>query len=183
MLTDLDELTNQETEESATTNSHTQRYLEKQEEKFYQNIQTRKLIGNWLLFAACQASSASLAFLLFHLAIDITIISLVCAVVALIPTLGEWAEFSVQKSDDTWNLTLMHKPIVTIFKTAVGITVAVVSVWEVKNLIIQTNDQILAVYEEIKNYELMQKHTQYPDAIAIIVAVVIVALAVLFRRP
>ncbi len=183
MLPDLEELTSQENEESSSTNSHTQRYLEKQEEKFYQNIQTRKLIGNWLLFAACQASSASLAFFLFHLAIDITIISLACAVVALIPTLGEWAEFSVQKSDDTWNLTLMHKPIVTLFKTAVGITVAVVSVWEVKNLIIQTNDQILAVYEEIKKYELMQKQTYYPETTAIIAAITVVGIALLLRRP
>ena len=76
----------------------------------------------------------------------------------------------------------MHKPIITLFKTAVGIVVAYVSVKAVATEIEETNHQILAVYDEIKNYEILQK-THYPvEVIAIVAAIVLVGMALLFRR-
>jgi hypothetical protein len=168
--------------ETEPASNHTQRYLKNQEEAFYQRLQTRRLIESLLLFTACQASSAAMAFLLFHFAISVVVISLLCAVISLVPTLGEWSGFTIHKTSEHWELSFMHKPIITLFKTAVGIVVAYVSVKAVAAEIEETNHQILAVYDEIKNYEILQK-THYPvEVIAIVAAIALVGMALLFRR-
>lgn len=179
MLEDLEDL--QDNEQKA-LNNHTLRYLEKQEDAFYQKLQTRRTIEGLLLFAGCQATSAAMAFLLFHFAINITVISLVCAVISLVPSLSSWSGFTINKTSESWELHFMNSPIITLFKTAVGLVVAYVSVRAVAGLIEDTNDQILAVYEEIRNYEILHK-THYPvETIAIVAAIILVGISLLFRR-
>jgi hypothetical protein len=84
-----DDLENILDSEETPQQGDTTRYLVHIENKLYADIQARKRIDSGLLFLACQISSCSLSWLLFHLQVTLAIIQVASAVVSLLPGLIE----------------------------------------------------------------------------------------------
>ena len=148
-------------------------------------IEGRKSLSNWMFYFACQATSSVMAFILLRFTFDLMIIHLVCFAISMLPTLESFGDFNVAKDDNGWQLRFMSRPIVTIVKTLFGLTVAYISVKAVEAEIKQTYIQINEVYNEIKNYEVMQKeHLGIPPEILGlgIAAIIVFIWGLLIRR-
>ena len=160
----------------------TTRYLVHIENKLYADIQARKRIDSGLLFFACQISSCSLSWLLFHLQVTLAIIQVASAVVSLLPGLIEVGDsFSFSMSSDSWEIKLGEKPLIAIIKLVVGGVVSFSGTSKITSEIIQTKQAIAQTYQQIKSSEGLS--FQLPDlGISFLVLLSAIALLGIFLK-
>lgn len=182
-----EEFDNSDENNSAEVNPDTARYLQHVERKLYDDIKSRKLIDNSLLFLACQIGSSSLAWLLFSLQISTSLIMAVSISCALLPGLIDAGEtFYLDTSGERWNF--FHKnPTIAISKLIIG---GVIN-WHSTNQILRdawaTEDAIKATYVEIKNAEnkttdAFQISINRQDALSVVGLLVVIALIILVNK-
>ncbi|WP_066423358.1 hypothetical protein [Anabaena sp. 4-3] len=135
-------------------NQETARYLNHIESKLYADIQARKRIDSGLLFIACQFSSCSLSWLLFHLQVTLSIIQLASFCLSCLPGLidvGDSFNFSISSVE--WEFSLGNKPLVGIVKLGLGIGVSWQGTAKISSEVANTYAQINQTYDEIRTNE------------------------------
>jgi hypothetical protein len=177
-----DDLENILDSEETPQQGDTTRYLVHIENKLYADIQARKRIDSGLLFLACQISSCSLSWLLFHLQVTLAIIQVASAVVSLLPGLIEVGDsFSFSMSSDSWEIKLGEKPLIAIIKLVVGGVVSFSGTSKITSEIIQTKQAIAQTYQQIKSSEGLS--FQLPDlGISFLVLLSAIALLGIFLK-
>ena len=176
---DLDNLLDAEETE---LNSETARYLAHIESKLYADIQARKRIDAGLLFLACQFSSCSLSWLLFHLQISLSIIQVFSACLSLLPGLIDFGDsFRFSISSDSWQFDLGQKPLIGIIKIAIGGVVSAQGTAKITKEVFTTQENIQNTYKQIRSRE--GYGFQMPSVgLSLLIALLAVATVGLFKK-
>lgn len=176
---DLDNLLDAEETE---LNSETARYLAHIENKLYADIQARRRIDNGLLFLACQFSSCSLSWLLFHLQVTLAIIQVFSACLALLPGLidvGDSFRFSI--SSESWQFDLGQKPLIGIVKIAIGAAVSFNGTSRITKEVFSTQEAIQNTYQQIRERD--GYGFQIPSmGLSLLIGLLAIATIGLFRK-
>ena len=168
--------------EDSQVNQETTRYLNRIENKLYQDIASRQRIDSGLLFIACQFSSCSLSWLLFELQVTLSIIQLASFCVSCLPGLidvGDSFNFSI--SSESWEFSLGNKPLIGLIKLAIGGTVSWNSTAKITKEVTSTYNQINQTYQEISSSKGLS--FQLPSlGAALLVGIGAIALLGFFKK-
>ncbi|MEA5559347.1 hypothetical protein [Nodularia spumigena] len=176
---DLDSLLDSEETE---LNSETARYLAHIENKLYADIQVRKRIDAGLLFLACQFSSCSLSWLLFHLQISLSIIQVFSACLSLLPGLIDFGDsFRFSISSESWQFDLGQKPLIGIIKIAIGGVVSAKGTAKITHEVFTTQENIQNTYQQIRQRD--GYGFQMPSVgLSLMIALLAIATLGLFKK-
>ena len=148
-------------------------------------IQGRKLIAEFLLFLACQSLSASLAILMFQYTMKLWIISWLCYLIGLTPSLPELCEIHIGKNESTGNteVTIMRSPGKFLFKLIFSIGFTYVGISTVRDSTKNTYEGLMHFYGEVQAYEAPRTvHYQWPIEPTVLLIATALIGAFLFYR-
>lgn len=132
-------------------------------------VDSRRVIQSILVTVTCQVTSASLALLLFQFAVDFSFTWGLCSVIASLPVLPDLAQIRIYKSEDSWRIESMGKPVLTLIRFGLGVFVVSSTIYSVADEIKQTEANIQQVYSEIKQYEYAKPKDYIPPYLGYVV--------------
>lgn len=153
-----------------TQSSETTTYLREIEAELYDSISHRKKLQSWLLFTACQATSASLALWLFQLSANLVATYCLSSFVALLPGLLEASGAIAITSKKEWEVSTNLE---TVAKLVAGGATAVATNYQIWSRVQSTRVGI------DHSYKVIRKDNPYLEMFNSVLPLVVVAAAVL----
>ena len=148
-------------------------------------IQGRKLIGEFLFYIACQTLSSSLAILMFQYTIKLWVLTWVCYLIGLAPSLPELCEIHIGKNEQNGNteITIMQSPGKFLFKLVFSIGFTYVGISTVRDATKKTYEGLLQFYEQVRVYETPKTvHYQFPvEPTILLIATALIGVFLFYR--